>query len=77
MNKGLVALFAVLGIVFLIVGVMYATQTSGSLPSFFPGYKAGDTHDKHMKHAILAIVVAVACFVFVWFQSGKKKSTSA
>ena len=73
---GLIAAAAIIGILFLIVGVMYFTQKAGSLPSFFPGYKAGDMKDTHTKHGIGATVVAIACFVLAWFQSGPKTSKS-
>lgn len=73
---GLIAVAAIVGLLFLVAGFMYLTKPAGSLPSFVPGYIAGDSHDKHTKHAIGAIVVAVACFVFAWFQSGPKTSGS-
>jgi uncharacterized membrane protein HdeD (DUF308 family) len=75
MNKGTIAVAAILGVIFIIVGIMYATQPASALPSFFPGYEAAG-HSKHMKHAIASIVVGLACFVFAWFQSGSK-ATSA
>lgn len=63
----------VLGIVFLIIAVVYWAEPAGSLPHFFPGYTAGSsTH--HIKHGIAAFVVAVACFVLAWFQSGPARS---
>ena len=74
MKNPIVLIAIILGIVMLIVGGLYATQPAGSLPSFFPGYKVGDTQDHHMKHAIGSILVGVACFVFAWFQSGPKTS---
>jgi hypothetical protein len=46
------------------------------LPSFFPGYEAGSSHH-HTKHGIAAFVVALACFVFAWFQSGPSEKTPA
>lgn len=75
-NKAIAVIAAIVGVLFLIVAVMYATQQAGSLPSFFPGFKAG-SHDKHMKHAILAGVVGAACFIFGWFLSGNKAASSA
>jgi hypothetical protein len=71
---GLIAIAAIVGLLFLVAGIIYATRPAGDLPSFFPGHIAGDMHDKHIKHAIGAIVVAIACFVFAWFQSGPKPS---
>ena len=65
----------ILGIVFIVIGVMYFTQDAGSLPSFFPGY-ASKSHAHHNKHAIAAVVVGVACLVFAWFQTGSKATSS-
>jgi len=72
-NKGLVSLGVVLGIVFFVVGYIYATHTAGQLPTFFPGYLAGATN-VHTKHSIAAFIVGIACFIFAWFKSGPKKA---
>jgi uncharacterized membrane protein HdeD (DUF308 family) len=67
----------VLGVVLVIVAIVYFVQPAHSLPSFFPGHvSTGDkeaTHH-HTKHGIAALVVALACFAFAWFQSGPKTS---
>ena len=65
----------VLGVLFIVIGIMYFTQTAGNLPSFFPGYQM-NAHFHHMKHGIAAIVVGIACLVFAWFQSGSKVTSS-
>jgi hypothetical protein len=70
-EKGLVFLGIVLGVVFLIIGYIYATHSAGKLPSFFPGYTAGSSH-VHIKHSIASFIVGIACFVFAWFKSGPK-----
>jgi len=72
-NKGLVALGLILGIVFCVIGYIYAAHSAGSLPAFFPGYSAGAA-GVHTKHSIAAFIVGVACFVFAWFKSGPKKT---
>ncbi len=72
-QKSLVILGAVLGIVFFIIGFIYATHPAGSLPTFFPGYSIAAT-DIHTKHSIAAFIAGVACFIFAWFKSGPKKS---
>jgi hypothetical protein len=59
----------ILGVVFLAIAVVYWTTDAGSLPSFFPGHEAGSSH-MHFKHGLAAAVVAAACFVFAWFQTG-------
>jgi hypothetical protein len=65
-----------LGIVLLVVAFVYFVEPAGSLPSFFPGHAAGSTHH-HAKHGIAALIVAIACFVFAWFQSGQAGQPSA
>jgi amino acid permease len=61
----------VVGVLLVVVAVIYFTQTAQSLPSFFPGHAAkGNYH--HTKHGIAALVVALACFAFAWFQTGTK-----
>jgi hypothetical protein len=72
-NKGLVVLGVVLGLVFVYIGYVYATHSAGTLPSFFPGYLANSSH-VHTKHSIASFVVALALFVYAWFQSGPRKS---
>lgn len=65
-----------LGLVFVAIAVVYFAEPASSLPSFFPGHEAGSSHH-HTKHGIAALVVAVACFVFAWFQSGPSGERSA
>jgi hypothetical protein len=72
-QKVLVGLGVVLGIVFFVIGYVYATHSAGSLPVFFPGYSAGALNI-HTKHSIAAFIVGAACFVFAWFKSGPKKT---
>jgi hypothetical protein len=59
----------VAGLVLLAIAIVYFVEPAGSLPSFFPGHEAGSSHH-HAKHGIAALVVALGCFVFAWFQSG-------
>jgi hypothetical protein len=56
----------VLAVICLIAAVMYFAMPAGSLPTFMPGYEAGSTH-VHMKHAVVALVVAVVLFGLGWF----------
>jgi hypothetical protein len=63
------------GLVLLAIAVVYFVEPAGSLPSFFPGHESGSSHH-HTKHGIAALVVALGCFVFAWFQSGPSESTS-
>jgi hypothetical protein len=64
------------GLVFLAVAIVYFVEPAGSLPSFFPGHEAGSSHH-HAKHGIAALVVALGCFVFAWFQSGPSEADPA
>jgi hypothetical protein len=78
MNKrrNLILPAVVLGIAFLVIAVIYLVEPAGSLPSFFPGHEAGSSHH-HAKHGIAAFVVALACFIFAWFQGGPSEKTPA
>lgn len=64
-----------LGVLLIVVAVIYFVQPAHSLPSFFPGHvsatDAEATHH-HTKHGIAALVLALASFVFAWFQTGPK-----
>ena len=64
------------GIVLIAIAIVYWAEPAGSLPSFFPGHEAGSSHH-HTKHGIAALVVALACFIFAWFQSGPSEAGSA
>jgi hypothetical protein len=68
-RRNLIIPAIVLGIVLLVVAVIYWVDPAKSLPSFFPGHDASSTHH-HVKHGVAAFVVALACFVFAWFQTG-------
>ena len=65
----------VLGIALIVVGIVYFAEPAKSLPSFFPGHEAGSAHH-HVKHGIAAVLVGLACFAFVWFNTGPKKRTA-
>ncbi len=66
----------VLGIVLIAIAIVYWAEPAKSLPSFFPGHQAGSSHH-HAKHGIAAFLLGVACLVFAWFNTGKKKTSSA
>ncbi|MGI8559747.1 MAG: hypothetical protein ACR2ND_15830 [Solirubrobacteraceae bacterium] len=70
-QKALVGLAVAAGIVLLVIAGVYFAEEAKSLPSFFPGHSAGST-THHIKHGIAAIVVALAAFVFAWFQTGPR-----
>ncbi len=69
----------VLGVVLVIVAIIYFVTPAHSLPGFFPGHasaSSAEANHHHTKHGIAAIVVALACFAFAWFQSGPKTSAA-
>ena len=73
MNKPLVIIAVILGILLIICSVVYFMTPARYLPAYFPGYdRALMSH--HYKHGIGAFLLGIACFVFAWFQSGKKES---
>ena len=70
----------VLGIAMIVVAVIYFVTPEHSLPSFFPGHASAsdpEASHHHTKHGIAALVVAIACFIFAWFQTGPKHSGAA
>ncbi|HVW91302.1 MAG TPA: hypothetical protein VHB74_01705 [Devosia sp.] len=73
MGKPLVIVALVLGVVFLILAVYYWLTPAGALPGFFPGFEQG-VAAHHVKHAIVALVIAVVLFCFAWFQSKPAKT---
>jgi hypothetical protein len=63
----------VLGVLLLVVAVIYFAEPAHSLPSFFPGHvsaTSAEADHHHTKHGIAAVLVALACFAFAWFQTG-------
>jgi hypothetical protein len=75
-NRALILPAVVIGVLLLVVAVIYWAEPAHSLPSFFPGHKAGSTHH-HIKHGIAAFVVALAAFAFAWFQTGPSREAPA
>jgi hypothetical protein len=69
-RKYLIVPAVLAGIVLLVIAVIYWADTAHQLPSFFPGHSSAPTNHHHVKHGIAALVVALACFVFAWFQTG-------
>ena len=49
---------SLLGVVLLVVAAVYFVMPTDQLPSFFPGYAAGDAH-MHTKHGMVAGVVGL------------------
>jgi hypothetical protein len=77
--RKLVVPAVILGIILLVVAVIYFVEPEHSLPSFFPGHASASSAEAshhHTKHGIAAVVVALACFVFAWFQTGPKAASA-
>lgn len=60
------------GLLFLAIAIVYFVEPASSLPSFFLGHEAGSSHH-HTKHGIAALILALGCFVFAWFQTGEDR----
>jgi hypothetical protein len=72
MTRPLPLLAIVLGVVFLALAAMYWLTPAGNLPSFVPGFETGV--DKiHFKHGLASLILALALFVFAWFQSAPQR----
>ncbi len=69
-----------LGVLLIVVAIIYFVEPAHSLPSFFPGHVSAsdaEANHHHTKHGIAALVVALACFAFAWFQTGPKTGTAS
>ena len=70
---------AIFGVVMIVIAIVYFAQPQHSLPSFFPGHSSAtdpEANHHHTKHGIAALVVALACFAFAWFQTGPKAQSA-
>ena len=67
MNRPLPLIAGLLGVLFLAIAVMYWFVPVGSLPSFFPGFKAGSAHIAG-KHAIGSLIIVLVLLTFAWLQ---------
>jgi hypothetical protein len=68
-SRPVIAAAIALRIALIVIAVVYWVEPAKSLPSFFPGQKAGSNHH-HRKHGIAAFLIGLACLVFAWFQTG-------
>ncbi len=78
--RRLVIPVALLGVLMIVIAIVYFVQPEHSLPSFFPGHSSAtdpEANHHHTKHGIAALVVALACFAFAWFQTGPKTDSAA
>jgi NADH:ubiquinone oxidoreductase subunit 5 (subunit L)/multisubunit Na+/H+ antiporter MnhA subunit len=77
--RKLVVPAVILGIILIVIAAIYFVEPEHSLPSFFPGHSSvgsAEANHHHTKHGIAALVVALACFVFAWFQTGPKAGSA-
>ena len=56
------AVLIVVGIIGVVVGVIYLTESAARIPSFFPGHLAGSLA-KHTKRGLAAVVVGAVVIV--------------
>jgi flagellar basal body-associated protein FliL len=78
-RKLLIPAAVALGLLLLAVAIVYFVTAEHSLPSFFPGHvsaTSSEANGHHTKHGIAALVLALACFAFAWFQTGPKTSSA-
>jgi Na+/H+ antiporter NhaD/arsenite permease-like protein len=78
--RKLVVPAVILGVVLIVVAVVYFVTPEHSLPSFFPGHASATSAEAshhHTKHGIAALIVALACFAFAWFQTGPKSAPAS
>jgi hypothetical protein len=67
-----VAALIVLGVVFVVLGIVYFTTKAGDLPSLMPGHESGST-THHVKHGIAMLMLAVLSWLGAWLLSGQLK----
>ncbi|HEY5186515.1 MAG TPA: hypothetical protein VIM19_16805 [Actinomycetes bacterium] len=64
----------VVGVLFLVAGLVYFARPAAELPSFFPGHDTA-LHTKHIKHGIAMIGLAVIAWVGAWLTTGTKPTS--
>lgn len=74
MKKTLNIVLVVLGVLFLFLAFVYWSTPANALPSYLPGYDPS-MMTAHFKHGLAALILALAAFIFVWFNTGKKRSS--
>ncbi len=73
MNKTLIWISALLGIIFLGLAIYYWVTPAGSLPTFMPGYEAARA-TAHFKHGLASLIVGFGLLIVAWFTSGPKRA---
>ena len=76
-SKQIAAGAAVLaGLLLIVAAVLYWLEPAGQLPAFLPGYAPGSI-DRHTKHGIFALALAVCCFIAARFFWGPSPDSAA
>ena len=78
--RKLIVLVVLVGVALIVVAAIYFIEPEHSLPSFFPGHASAtsaEANHHHTKHGIAALIVALACFAFAWFQTGPKAGSAS
>ena len=75
-TKRLIALvLAVIGVLFVILGIVYLAVKAGSLPAFLGHTKPANGH--HVVRMAVSLVIGVACLVAAWFVNRGGKSSAS
>jgi Na+/H+ antiporter NhaD/arsenite permease-like protein len=78
--RKLVVPAVIVGVLMIVIAVVYFVTPAHSLPSFFPGHASAgssEANHHHTKHGLAALIVALACFAFAWFQTGPKSAPAS
>jgi hypothetical protein len=67
-------ILAIIGILFIIAGIIYVAEPAQSLPSIIPGHLAGST-GHHPLRAAGTLVLGVIFFIGAWFALSYKPKT--
>ena len=70
MNKLIVILSIIVGVIFVGLAFLYFVTPASNLPHFIPGYTAG-LAKHHLTHGIASLFLGLGAFAFAWFSSGK------
>ena len=62
----------VAGVILLFLSGVYFSTTADALPSYMPGYDV-TLHAIHFKHALGCLILGIAAFIFVWFQTAPEQ----
>ncbi len=73
MNKLIVILSILVGVLLVVVSFVYFVLPAHSLPSFIPGYDPTLARH-HFTHGIASLLLGLGAFAFAWFASGKKSA---